>query len=152
MYSGVARSSYRQHCWSGRGHLSHEVRKGTPQRERSGIGRGTPQSANQLTAEGEEGGKGSLMREQVFTYSKNVKCQTAGNQTCPNVLHDLYWLNCGQKYLQVLRYISSYHPAYQSVGPSCILRLIDQYVVLYQQTLSKLCQRSASQVPCRPGR
>ena len=26
MYSGVARSSYRQHCWSGRGHLSHEVR------------------------------------------------------------------------------------------------------------------------------
>ena len=48
MYSGVARSSYRQHCWSGRGHLSHEVRTGTPQRERSGIGR-TPQSANQLT-------------------------------------------------------------------------------------------------------
>ena len=76
MYSGVARSSYRQHCWSGRGHLSHEVRKGTPQRERSGIGRGTPQSANQLTAEGEEGeeegGKGSLMREQVYTYSKNM--------------------------------------------------------------------------------
>ena len=26
MYSGVARSSYRKHCWSGRGHLSHEVR------------------------------------------------------------------------------------------------------------------------------
>ena len=49
MYSGVARSSYRQHCWSGRGGLSHEVRTGTPQRERSGIGRGTPQSANQLT-------------------------------------------------------------------------------------------------------
>ena len=49
MYSGVARSSYRQHCWSGWGHLSHEVRTGTPQRERSGIGRGTPQSANQLT-------------------------------------------------------------------------------------------------------
>ena len=49
MYSGVARSSYRQHCWSGRGHLSHEVRMGTPQRERSGIGRGTCQSANQLT-------------------------------------------------------------------------------------------------------
>ena len=49
MYSGVARSSYRQHCWSGRGHLSHEVRMVTPQRERSGIGRGTPQSANQLT-------------------------------------------------------------------------------------------------------
>ena len=72
MYSGVAKSSYRQHCWSGRGYLSHVVRKGTPQRERSGIGRGTPQSANQLTAEGEgeEGGKVSLMREQVYTYSK----------------------------------------------------------------------------------
>ncbi len=24
------RSSYRKHCWSGRGHLSHEVRMGTP--------------------------------------------------------------------------------------------------------------------------
>ena len=30
MSIGVARSSYRQHCWSGLGHLSHEVRKGTP--------------------------------------------------------------------------------------------------------------------------
>ena len=29
MYSGEARSSYRQHCRSGRGHLSHEVRMGT---------------------------------------------------------------------------------------------------------------------------
>ena len=29
-YSAVARSSDRQHCWSRRGHLSHEVRIGTP--------------------------------------------------------------------------------------------------------------------------
>ena len=49
MYSGVARSSFRQHCWSGRGHLSPLT--------------------SELTEEGEKGeeveeeGKGSLMRE-----------------------------------------------------------------------------------------
>ena len=49
MYSGEARSSYRQHCWSGRGHLSHEVRMGT--RAENGVTVTAVVTADQLSGD-----------------------------------------------------------------------------------------------------